>query len=996
MAADDQSPDTAAPPNSLLGLRAEHVEMMREARRGDRSDDMLPRIRTFIDRIKAAGARIDSPADRDAAQDIITYWASALYTAGDEAALQAALPLLDPFDSANAPDLSTQPCPYRGLAAFGEDDAGRFFGREDDVKTIIDKLREAPVVLISGPSGSGKTSIVAAGVVPTLKSRLVDDDGNPVVLVVRPGADPFARLLRSIHDAAAGRALPDPGAWISEQKPRLERAPTHLRALLDATFPGRPVILVADDFEQLLATCPDAMTKEQFAEALTSVCADPQSPDRTIIIIDELYEPAALKLAPLAGNPVARFVLPPLTVPEVQCVIKGGAAAVGLKFDEGIVEDLAKDVAGDGRAPPTLQFTLGRLWNAREGNRITWDAYSKVGKPRDALRRAADAVFESLSSDEQQIARKLFLDLVQPANGGSFIRRRVRRDALAQIGPQDTVARIVAVYVEAGLIRQTAGVEFDDDRFDIPHDALATSWPRLRDWLQRERTDSVKKLQLVAMARRWQDAGFENSYLLSGAALEEAESYTAAAPELGLLVAKSRDEGRRARRRTFVRNAVISTIAALLVVAIWKWIEAAQEAEKERKLASGALSAITGVMRVIDNVDEGGGILPIPTTYRQLVIAQKILGSLSQRPNWETAPARINLLTELSWFSAWTENRAEALRYATSAEAAAEDYASKNSGDEEGERLLYESEWRVGDLLDKNREAAKSKYERALQIARKWASKKLEGDVWHQDLALMEYSMGDVVRTQNPDESLRRYKNGIALSQRGRIEKPNDRKWQRLDGWGHLLIGELYAQQNHPEQAHAEYRAMFQINESLVAAEPQNRLYQFNLSTDYLASGKLYQSESNFEQALTQYHKALELIGSLIKYDPEAPVWQEIGAHLHDLVAEINIRQHRFDDALKEYDIALQAQDRLAQRLPDEAERQRVLAVEYGHEGDAYKERGESRKDHNDLREAADAYKRGMVVIDKFKLRDPADASSLEQTSKDLQDKIQSLPPGLR
>src|SRR5258707_15041655 len=107
MPADEQHEVSATDPSaSLSKLRAEHVELMREARRNGRSEDMLQRIRTFIDRVKAAGAWIDSPADRDAAQDIITYWASYLFTAGDEAALQAALPILDPFDAANAPDLS--------------------------------------------------------------------------------------------------------------------------------------------------------------------------------------------------------------------------------------------------------------------------------------------------------------------------------------------------------------------------------------------------------------------------------------------------------------------------------------------------------------------------------------------------------------------------------------------------------------------------------------------------------------------------------------------------------------------------------------------------------------------------------------------------------------------------------------------------------------------------------------------------------------------------
>src|SRR5215467_1494886 len=126
MPADEQlAANAVEPPAMLSRLRAEHVEMMREARRHERDDAMVRRMRSFIDRVKAAGARIDSLTDRDAAQDIITYWASYLFTAGDREALSAALPVLDPFDQANAPDLSRQANPYQGLKAFSEDDAGR-------------------------------------------------------------------------------------------------------------------------------------------------------------------------------------------------------------------------------------------------------------------------------------------------------------------------------------------------------------------------------------------------------------------------------------------------------------------------------------------------------------------------------------------------------------------------------------------------------------------------------------------------------------------------------------------------------------------------------------------------------------------------------------------------------------------------------------------------------------------------------------------------------
>ena len=33
-------------------------------------------------------------------------------------------------------------CPYRGLLAFREEDAGLFFGREEEVAGLVDKVRD--------------------------------------------------------------------------------------------------------------------------------------------------------------------------------------------------------------------------------------------------------------------------------------------------------------------------------------------------------------------------------------------------------------------------------------------------------------------------------------------------------------------------------------------------------------------------------------------------------------------------------------------------------------------------------------------------------------------------------------------------------------------------------------------------------------------------------------------------------------------------------------
>jgi Trypsin-like peptidase domain len=64
------------------------------------------------------------------------------------------------------PDLAARtvpPCPYRGLAAFREEDAPLFLGRAALADKLVEQLQERPLVAVVGPSGVGKSSLVFAG-----------------------------------------------------------------------------------------------------------------------------------------------------------------------------------------------------------------------------------------------------------------------------------------------------------------------------------------------------------------------------------------------------------------------------------------------------------------------------------------------------------------------------------------------------------------------------------------------------------------------------------------------------------------------------------------------------------------------------------------------------------------------------------------------------------------------------------------------------------------
>jgi Novel STAND NTPase 1 len=59
--------------------------------------------------------------------------------------------------------------PYRGLRSFEESHAKYYFGREDSVSTVVERLKKRPFIVVLGRSGSGKSSLVRAGLIPELR-----------------------------------------------------------------------------------------------------------------------------------------------------------------------------------------------------------------------------------------------------------------------------------------------------------------------------------------------------------------------------------------------------------------------------------------------------------------------------------------------------------------------------------------------------------------------------------------------------------------------------------------------------------------------------------------------------------------------------------------------------------------------------------------------------------------------------------------------------------
>jgi Novel STAND NTPase 1/Trypsin-like peptidase domain len=367
-------------------------------------------------------------------------------------------------------------CPYVRLKPFDADDAEFFFGRERLVETLVAKLRADPRFLaLLGPSGSGKSSVIRAGLVPRLAAGDLSGSREWEIVIVRPGADPFSELAQAGLD----------GKRLAESLGQRMHASGHRR-----------VVLVIDQFEELLVTTPAPLRADYVAQ-LADVL-DSSLPVTVVLVMRNDFYGRLGDSAPVLLRWVEQGLVNvlPLERNELAEIVAEPAKRVGLDFDEGLVEVIIEEalrMRAEGEAIPStilplVEFTLTELWEqSHQQGRLTHQAYRALGGISGALTQWADGAYHELDHRQRSIARSIFLDLVHVADeeeGVPDTRERKDRSSLCPaIDDRESVDAVVDKLATKRLVitgGKWATVE-------LIHDALIREWRPLRIWIGQER-----------------------------------------------------------------------------------------------------------------------------------------------------------------------------------------------------------------------------------------------------------------------------------------------------------------------------------------------------------------------------------------------------------------------------------------------------------------------------------------------------------------------------
>ena len=415
-------------------------------------------------------------------------------------------------------------CPYRGLLAFGPEDRAFFFGREDVVRDLLDRLAPGRLVALVGASGSGKSSILRAGVAAAAEAGEID--GIDGVRLVTPGVDP--RL------------------DVPEQASEL---------------------LIVDQFEELFTLCHEPAQRRDFIDALLDV------PGPVVIgVRADLYGQLSTHAGLARAAADNQMLLGAMTDSELQRAVIEPARLAGLRLESGLVELVLRDVSGEPGALPLLSHALRATWERRDGRTLTVEGYRESGGVGTAVAQTADTLIESLPRDQRALVRRLFLRLTELGEGAEDTRRRVDIDDLVPEGASPAAVQ--------ALLDQLAGarlVTLGEGTAEVAHEVLIREWPTLRGWLDEDREGLRLHRRLGNAARLWDAGDREASDLYRGARLTAALEWAQAhGHDLNATEREFLDESRAAGERDAERQrranrrlrALLAGAGILLVLAV--------------------------------------------------------------------------------------------------------------------------------------------------------------------------------------------------------------------------------------------------------------------------------------------------------------------------------------------------------------------------------------------------------------------------------------------
>ncbi|MEV7520955.1 formylglycine-generating enzyme family protein [Streptomyces sp. NPDC091371] len=416
-------------------------------------------------------------------------------------------------------------CPYRGLYAFREQDAPLYHGRAAVVARLTRAIGQSALAGVVGASGSGKSSLVQAGLIPVLRRQAE----HWAVAAFRPGSSPYEALAAGLVDLVHRDSSMEHNAAQAAAMAQRMRSDGISQTLEQITHRlDRPVLLFADQFEELFTHCHSEEDVRDFLDHLAALALRHPGATSTVKVVltlrGDFYGQAVAhrRFSDVLQDNVVN--LPPMMRSELRSAIVEPARARQLVLDDGLVERILDDVGSTPGNLPLLEFALTLLWERQSSGRLTHAAYEMVGEVAGAVATRAEEVYGALSPQQQDTARQLLTRLVRVAPIGGEGEDTRRRTPVAELSGFARLDEVMSALTAARLLVSDAD-EHGRPTIEVAHEAVIRSWDRLRLWLDGDRQFLLWQQRTRRRFEDWQAEQEDTANALHGRLLTEAEGW---------------------------------------------------------------------------------------------------------------------------------------------------------------------------------------------------------------------------------------------------------------------------------------------------------------------------------------------------------------------------------------------------------------------------------------------------------------------------------------
>ena len=349
-----------------------------------------------------------------------------------------------------------------------------------------------------------------------------------------PGGTPYKELAVSLSAIAVGDAT---GIAAGARRRRGYRPRPQKVVPEDGQL-----LLVVDQFEELFTLSPEA-------ERGRSSRRDARG-DRPGQPAARGGHAAGRLLRPAAGGPAVRRARPGSDCDHRRDAPGRGRGGHGRARAAGRPHGRARpgrragrrSLAARARCAARAAVRALRAGGAERGRALSLAAYRAIGGIDGAIATRADELYLSLDDTDRRQVRELFERLVVVDTDGEPTRRRASREELT------ASAEVVDRWAAARLLTLDVHPQTRAPSVEVAHEALVREWPRLRQWIEDDRSELIVIGRLRDSAATWTELERESSALLRGTALEAALDVAGSrVPPLAPLEAEFLEASRAAR-----------------------------------------------------------------------------------------------------------------------------------------------------------------------------------------------------------------------------------------------------------------------------------------------------------------------------------------------------------------------------------------------------------------------------------------------------------------